>query len=175
MREAIEREKKRMEAGDAIAIYNVGVCYRDGTDGYPQDYKKALELWHRAAELDNADACASIGVAYEDGEGVEIDKKKAVHYFELGAMKGCVSARHNLGILEEQKGNMDRALKHYMIAVRGGYADSLQRRIKELYAKGYATKDDYTTALRLYQTYLDEIKSNQRDEAAAAREENRYY
>ena len=31
--------------------------------------------------------------------------------------------------------------------------------------KGYATKDDYTKALRSYQAYLDEIKRDHRDEA----------
>ena len=44
----MEREKKRVEANDPIAINNLGICY---TNGYPQDYSKALELWHRAAEL----------------------------------------------------------------------------------------------------------------------------
>jgi len=43
--EAIEREKKRMEANDPIAIFNVGNYYRDGRNGFPQDYNKALELW----------------------------------------------------------------------------------------------------------------------------------
>ena len=47
--------------------------------------------------------------------------------------------------------------------------------IKEFYSKGFATKEDYTRALQLYQDYLGEIKSKQRDEAAAAREDYRYY
>ena len=34
----------------------------------------------------------------------------------------------------------------------------------ELYSKGHATKEDYTKALQL-QTYLGEIKSDQRDKA----------
>jgi len=39
-----------------------------------------------------------------------------------------------------------------------------------------ASKDDYTKALRTYQEYLVEIKSVQRDEAAAYDEaEYRYY
>ena len=61
---------------------------------------------------------------------------------------------------------MDRALKHYMIAAGCGDDESLKH-IKEFYMNGYATKDDYAKALRAYQTYVDEIKSNQREEAAA--------
>jgi len=43
------------------------------------------------------------------------------------------------------------------------------------FLNGHTTKDDYMTALRLYQEYLVEIKSSQRDEAAAAHERYRYY
>ena len=69
---------------------------------------------------------------------------------------------------------MDRALKHHMIAVADGYSKSLKD-IHELYSDGHATKEDYTKALQSYQAYLGEIKSKQRDEAAAAREDYRYY
>jgi len=172
--EAIERANKRMEKDDAIAIYNIGVFYRDGSNGFPQDYTKALELWHRAAELGNAKSYCNIGYAHDYGEGVEVDKKKAIHYYEQAAMLGHTGARYNLGLNEVDADNFDRAIKHFMIAIRDGYADSLDK-IKQLYTKGYATKDDYTKALQLYQTYLGEIKSRQRDEAAAANEENRYY
>jgi len=44
-----------------------------------------------------------------------------------------------------------------------------------MYLIGYATKDDYTKALQSYQEYLGEIKSCQRDKAAAAHERYRYY
>ena len=37
-----EREKKRVEAGDAHAIYNIGFYYYNGTSGFPQDYTKAV-------------------------------------------------------------------------------------------------------------------------------------
>ena len=65
-------------------------------------------------------------------------------------------------------------MKHRMIAVSSGYDGSLVR-IKQLYTDGHATKEDYTKALKLYQAYLGEIKSVQRDKAAAADERNRYY
>ena len=61
-----------------------------------------------------------------------------------------------------------------MIAIRGGDTDSLKI-VKELYSDGRATKEDYTTALQLYQAYLAEIKSIHRDKAAAADEDYRYY
>ena len=172
--EAIEREMRRVEADDAEAIHQLGYYYRDGRRGFPKDYTKALELFHQAGELGFAKAYVNIGYAYDRGHGVEVDKKKAVYYWELAAMMGNETARHNLGSMEARTGNMDRAFKHFMIAVRSGDDDSLNK-IKQLYTIGQASKDDYTKALQAYQEYLGEIKSPQRDKAAAADEKYRYY
>ena len=174
--EMIEREKKRVVLDDPIAIHNQGSNYREGKNGFPQDHIKALELFHRAAELGYAAGYNSIGYCYDYGYGygVQVDKKKANHYYELTAMRGNERARHNIGNNEYREGNIIRALRHYKIAVRSGEAESLKI-IKEIYKDGHATKDDYTTALRSYQTYLSEIKSVQRDEAASAYEDYRYY
>ena len=94
---------------------------------------------------------------------------RQLYHYELAAIKGDVDARYFLGLGEEQKtGNMDRALKHYMIATEGGYSKALES-IKRMYINGNATKDDYANALRLYQAYIDEVQTDQRVEAAAAR------
>jgi len=170
-----ERLKKRMEVGDPIAMYNLGVCYGKGRYGLPQDHTKALELLHRAAELGHAKAYLQIGDAYEYGDyGVEVDKKKAKHYLELASMIGDVEARYYLGLNEKKAIDPHRALKHYMIAVESGDTDSLEE-IKQMYTYGFATKEDYTKALQSYQSYLGEIKSSQRDKAAAFSAHYRYY
>ena len=159
-------KEEKVELNDAIAIRNLGVFYDRGLYGLAQNRAKALEYWHRAAKLGSVNAYHNIGNAYYNGNGVEVDKKKANQYYELAAMSGDVSARYNLGVLEKQAGNVDRTLKHYMIAVEGGSKKSLEN-IKVLYTEGYVAKDDYAKALRSYQAYLDDIKSEQRDQAAA--------
>ena len=169
-KEAIKRLRKRVEINDPSAIYNLGCCYDKGTHGLPQNHVKALELYLRAGELGCADAYYNIGNAYMIGEGVERDVKTGEHYWKLAAMRGDIMARHNLGVLEER----DRALKHFMVSAMGGQSDSLDA-IKELYMDGHATKDDYSAALRAHQVYLDEIKSGQRDEAAAVSDLYTYY
>ena len=172
--EGNKRLKNRIEAGDAQAMFNLGYYYYHGSFGLPHDYDKALKLWQQAAELGSAAAYCSIGCAYRFGHGVEVDKKKAVHYSELAAIAGNVEARYNLGIMEKSNGKMDRALKHFMISIRGGKSDSLKF-IKDFYSNGHATKEDYTKALKAYQAYLGEIKSDQRDEAALFSDEYKYY
>ena len=172
--ECNERLQKRVELGDAWSTFSLGCYYRRGDNGFPQDYDKALELFVRAGELGHAVAYNNVGYAYKYGNGVEIDEKKANHYYELAAMRGNVDARYNLGVGEENAGNMKRALKHYMIAAGDGDDISLKE-IQELYTNGHATKDDYAQALRAYQAYLAEIKSTQRNAAAAAHTNHRYY
>ena len=115
-KESMERLKKRMEVGDTYAFYMMGCYHTRGQFGLPRDSAKAIEFWRKAGRF----GYNIIGNAYYNGKNVERDEKKATHYFELAAMDGMVSARYNLGGSEYKAGNYDRALKHYMIAVRGG-------------------------------------------------------
>ena len=168
--EGVGRLKKRIEVGDSCAFFMMGCYYSGGHFGFPQNRTKALDFFHKAGKF----GYNNIGQAYDYGKGVEMDKKMAKHYYELAAMEGSVLARHNLGAGESKAGNYDRALKHYMIAVRGGITHSVKK-IQELYMDVPDTKDHYTNALRSHQVYLNEIKSDQRDKAAAFRDEYCYY
>eukprot|EP00956_Cyclotella_meneghiniana_P040115 scaffold187124_cov20-Cyclotella_meneghiniana.AAC.1 len=91
--------------------------------------------------------------------------KKAVHHWQIAAMMGNVGARHNLGFDELQNGNYQRAMKHFMIAAKCSYKDSLHN-IKEGFRLGHVTKEDFEKTLRDYQSSCDETKSEQRDRAA---------
>ena len=177
-KKTIEQFKKRMEVNDAEAMHCLGVCYSNGELDLPQDHAKALEFWHRAGELGHAESYYSIAY-YHGFNGLERDDKKANHYYELAAMGGNVVARHNLGIFEGLRAGklglgMDRALKHYMIAVGSGYNKSLEM-IKQMFMRGHATRDDYAKALKSYQANMVEMKSPQRNEAAAANDNYKYY
>ena len=168
--EVIERVKKRTEVGDAYAFYVMGCNYFYGQYGLPKNSAKAMELWHKAGKF----GYNNVGHAYDYGNGVERDEKMASHYYELAAMEGNVTARHNLGVEEYEAGNYDRALKHHMIAVRGGDTRSVKD-IQRMYMGGHAAKDHYASALKSHQLYLNEIKSDQRDKAAAFYDSYRYY
>ena len=164
--ETVERIKKRVDADDVEAMRNLGVFYYRGLMGNPQDSEKAIELWLRAGELGDTQAYHCVAMAYRDGEGVEMDIEKAKQYYELAAMGGDVDARHNLGVFEENAGSMDRAMKHWMISAGAGDDDSLKE-IRQCFMNGHATKDDFEKALRAHKEAKDEMKSDQRDAAAA--------
>ena len=129
----------------------------------PQDWAKANELYLKAGELGSAEAYFNLGNNYDNGRGVEVDNKNAKHYHELAAMKGDVIARYNLGVIEGQAGNHQRAIKHFMLAARSGEKESLDS-VKQGFMAGLVTKHEYGNTLRAYQTRVDEMKSKARDE-----------
>ena len=167
-KEHVERVKKLMDKGNAAAYSTFGGWYDDGDMGLTQNRAKAVELDLKAGELGCADGYYNLGTAYRDGNGVEIDLKKANHYYELSAMCGHVMARHNLGCLEGLAGNVHRAMKHFMISARDGCMESLDN-VKIGFMKDLLTKDEYASTLRAYQKGIDEMKSDERDLAEALR------
>ena len=132
-----------------------------------QDLTKAIELWLRAGELGCAEAYHNLGNSYNFGMGVEVDKKKAKYYWELAAMNGDAYARHNLGCLDAQAGNLHRAMKHFILAGKAGDKESLEK-VKQGFMTGLVTKDEYANTLRACQQRHNEIKSDDRDKAKAS-------
>ena len=106
-----------------------------------------------------------LSTLYYYGEGVERDEKRALHHAETAAIGGHPNARYNLGCTEAERGSLDRAAKHWIIASKLGYDPSLDD-LKNLYKAGNVSKEDFTAALRGYQTAIEATKSSQRDEAA---------
>ena len=166
--EEVNRTMKLIEVDNAHAFRNLAGFYANGGHGIPQDMSKANELYLRAGELGCAEAYCNLGISYNQGRGVKVNKKKAKHCWELAAMNGNVVARHNLGVVEVDVGNMDRAYKHFILGARAGYRRSLDV-VKQGYMKSVVTKDEYANTLRAYQQRHDEMISEARDKAAALR------
>jgi len=156
--------QKRVDAGDADALFVLGQYYHSGECGLLRNRKRAMALWEEAAKRGSVEAHHDIGCAYHDGDGVERDMKNALYHYQVAAIGGQFSARHNLGSVEYEKGNVDRALKHWMISAKMGHENSLKA-IQIMYARGDATKDEYAQALLGYQDATEEMKSVQRAEA----------
>ena len=78
----VKQLKNRVDANDPKAIYNLGCLYQQGSRGYPQDYSKAIKYWQEAgkAGVGDSEAYYNVGNAYMNGDGVQRDMKKAIHY-----------------------------------------------------------------------------------------------
>ncbi|EJK71872.1 hypothetical protein THAOC_06647, partial [Thalassiosira oceanica] len=164
--QALAMIRKRVDAGDPVAIYFLGNRYRFGRNGLEKDVTRAVELYERAAELGVLEAHYNLGVLYANGADVEKDTSKAIRHYEAAAMSGHNFARHNLGCREYNTGKYDLALQHWMISAKLGDEGSLNY-VKRLFMAGLATKADYAAALRGYQNAIKEMSSPDRDEAKA--------
>ena len=125
-----------------------------------------------AASLGDAEAHYQLSCLYHYGQGVEKDKKKQRHHLTEAAIGGHPDARHNLGCMEGENGQYDREVKHFIIAANLGHDISLER-VKTLYKAGFASKEDFTAALRGYQIAINAMKSPQREEAEKYSESER--
>ena len=164
-KERHQRYEKQMKLNDAEAFSNLGSSYKDGAFGLPQDFNKAIELWNRGAELGSNNAHYNLAIAYYHQDIKQ--NGKSIYHWKLAAIGGHEIARHNLGATEEESGDMDRAMKHFMIAARSGYEKSLKE-VGNGYKAGYVTKDEYANTKRAYQVCVDEMKSKKRSIVAAS-------
>ncbi|EJK57846.1 hypothetical protein THAOC_22072 [Thalassiosira oceanica] len=154
----------RVAKKDPEAIENLGQKYFFGELGLEKDMRKAVELFTKAAELGSIQALFGLGDSYDVGNGVEQDKAKAYAFYEKAAMQGHVQGRHNLGHIEAEKGNPDRAVRHWLISANMGEKASVEN-IKRAFTRGLATKAQYAEALKGYQDAVEEMKSHDRNEA----------
>ncbi len=152
-----KRKMKRIKANDPAALCQMGgTCYGDG------DYDGAFGYYTKAAELGDAVAHYNLGNMYWDGVGVEKDEEKAVYHYEKAAIGGHPIARHNLACIEGENGNLEKAVKHLIIAAKLGHEGSMKKLWKR-YSAGNITKEDLDATLRTHQAAIDETKSEQRD------------
>jgi hypothetical protein len=159
-----KRVRKRIKAGDPAAMSNMGTkLYHEG------DCDKAFEYWTKAAELGDVGAHYQLSVMYGKGCSVEKDEEKAVYHAEKAAIGGDPNARHELGRIEHENGNIERAVKHLIIASNLGHEISMKA-LWEYFKRGNITKDELENTLRTHKAALDEMKSPEREAAEAWRE-----
>jgi len=89
--EVIKLLNKLMDKGNAQAYHQYGLSYEVGHEvggvmGLPQDYKKANEFYLKAGKLGSGAAYYNLGLSYLEGNGVEVDMKKAKKYWELAEL-----------------------------------------------------------------------------------------
>ena len=64
------------DGGSAKALHIISTCYIHSTEGYPQDYVKAVEYLQKASHYNYVPAKHDLAIMYFNGNGVLEDKKK---------------------------------------------------------------------------------------------------
>eukprot|EP00984_Skeletonema_dohrnii_P029931 scaffold20902_cov67-Skeletonema_dohrnii-CCMP3373.AAC.2 len=147
---------KRIEANDPVAMLFMATRKNDNT----------FEYLTKAAELDDAEAHYQLSNLYGSAG---MDAKIKTHHLEQAAIGGHPIARYHLALDEKNSGRMERAMKHFSIAANHGHEPSLKQ-LKEGYAEGYISKEDFAAALRAYQDTAGDMKSQKTAETQAIQE-----
>jgi TPR repeat protein len=152
----VEEIVKRVEANDAVAIGMLAQHYYKGLRGFQQDHNK--ELWTRAAELGSSKAHIYLSDKYRDLG----DMKKAKFHSEAAAMEGNEIARYNLGIIEYEYGNMERAVKHWTIAASAGEYQAMYA-LRMEFEQGVVSRESIDLILKAYNSSCAEMRSKLRE------------
>jgi predicted NUDIX family NTP pyrophosphohydrolase len=155
--EDVEDLMKRVEANDAASICLLGNHHEHGLTGLQQDWTKAMELYARAADLGCSKAHCYLGNIHYPA-----DIKKAKFHYEAAAMAGHEVARFNLGIIEADYGNMERAVKHWTVAASAGYHKAMHNLQLE-FVKGLVSRESIDSTLEAYNSSCAEMRSEARD------------
>jgi len=62
------------------------------------DFSGALESWRPLADAGDARAQFNIGVMYDEGRGVALDRVQAIRWWTKAAGQGDAEAQHNLAL-----------------------------------------------------------------------------
>ena len=65
----------------------------------------------------------SLGIMYDTGEGVKMDKKKGERLTFAAAIKGHPSAQVNAGVVSHDRGNFQEAFRFYKMAADQGFTN----------------------------------------------------
>ena len=147
---------KRIEANDPYAMTDHGK--RQNNKG---DYSSGFEYFTKAAELGNADANYLLSVLYREGKGVEKDEVKGMFHLEEAAIGGHPEARFTLGAHKWNDGDIERAVKHHIIAANLGLDESIKV-LMGAFKDGEVSKEDLASALHAHKAAVDATKSPQR-------------
>ena len=107
-----------------------GRKYYWGADGVPQDFKKAFELYQKAADQGYAEAQYQLGVMYWDGRGgTPQDDNKSLEFIQKAADQGHSYAQFRLGRLYRDglglPQDYGKAFEWYQKAADQGNEDAL--------------------------------------------------
>jgi len=150
--------KLRARAGNADAQFELAGLYLTCRVGSPSnilsgepDCKQACIWLRKAAEQGHPEACNSLGVRYNRGQGVQRNPAIATSLFRQAAEAGCVSGQVNLALnLERGNGgqrDVANAIKLYEQAAEKGNATAAYR-LGDILLNGLGVDRDLGRAIK---------------------------
>lgn len=146
-----QKDVDRLNAPAAKIAYDIGCMLYNREN---RNMESVVHYITEAAELGHAKAQYHLGSFYSDGEGVAMDKAKAVCWYEKAAERGHASAQFNLGICyslgEGVTADEAKAVYWYEKAAQQGVAVA-QYNLGIHYYNGDGVRKDKTKAAQWYE------------------------
>ncbi|MCB9885545.1 MAG: sel1 repeat family protein [Planctomycetes bacterium] len=144
----------------ALLVSACQTALHQGLSAYERgDCAAAVELWSPLAEAGDAQAQFLLGVAYDEGRGVERDAATAAKWYRLAAAQDHALAQNNLGLLHYRGDGVARSTElaafWFARAAGHGHADA-SGNLGLMQARGEAPAADAHESARL----LEDAASN---------------
>lgn len=134
---------------EGIKHLNIGI--EDDDDA---EYKKAAELFEKAANHGHSDAQYYLGYQYELGLGVLESKQEAIKWYTMSAEQGNADGQFNLATIYEEDNDIETANKWYKKAVRNKHPHAMYN-LANNYRLGKGVEENHAKALELYKESAD--------------------
>ena len=97
--QAVDLLKRGAQQGDPLAMYNLALHYKDGTNGVKRDVGQATEWFAKAAESGSVSAMVELGDALINGLGqTRNNPRRGLEWLQHAADAGSVRAKYLLGM-----------------------------------------------------------------------------
>jgi len=123
--QVIKWMKLAAENGYTEAQKNMGEYYYYGSFGCRRDMKGAIKWYEMGAKSNEPTCVFTLGLIYEEGDGVQKNILKAADWYQKGAQAGIPSCLYNLGKLiinKEISGEEEKGFNLIQQAAESGYS-----------------------------------------------------
>jgi TPR repeat protein/uncharacterized protein (UPF0335 family) len=96
--QAVDLLKRAAQQGDPLAMYNLALHYRDGTNDVKRDVVQAAEWFAKSAESGSVSAMVELGDALINGRGQAQNPRRGLEWLQRAADAGSVRAKFMLGM-----------------------------------------------------------------------------
>ena len=147
-------------------MYFAGICYLNGLGIIRKNLKLAEHCFSEAFKIfkllaDQGDSAGqnNVGICYQCGQGVEVNKKEAFKYYKLSAKQGNLDGQNNLGQCYQYGIGVNKSkwkpAKYYKLSAKQGHAGG-QNNLGWCYEHDFGVDMNSLKAFKYYKMSADQ-------------------
>ncbi|GBC04840.1 hypothetical protein RclHR1_00590026 [Rhizophagus clarus] len=153
-RKAFELYREAAFKGHNIAQHDVACMYKSGKEVVDKNHKLAFELFNKSAEGEYLNGINMLGECHYKGIGTNVNKQKAISYFQIAANLGNSNAQYNIAQMYMDGEIVDKddqmAFEYFKKSAKGGGCTEGIFMVGYCYSNGIGTDVDKEYAFEFY-------------------------